>query len=139
MAEVVEISAATSTSLKVNRVSIALDCYLAVNPGSIEAQLVGGMVHGLNAALYGQQTFVNGAAQSKNFNNSRMIRLSEMPQVAVTIIPNPAAADRAAIIGGVGELGVPTLAPALANAYFKLTGQRVRSLPFFPNATMGGL
>ena len=97
------------------------------------------MVHGLNAALYGRQTFANGAAQVKNFRNSRMIRAQEMPQVAVTIIPNPAVADRTRTIGGVGELGVPTLAPALANAYFKLTGQRIRSLPFFPGATMGGL
>ena len=68
-----------------------------------------------------------------------MIRLNEMPQVGVTIIPNPAAADRTINIGGAGELGVPTLAPALANAYFKLTGKRQRSLPFFPGAVMGGL
>jgi isoquinoline 1-oxidoreductase beta subunit len=112
---------------------------VAVNPGSIDAQLAGGMVHGLNAALYGRQTFINGAAQVKNFRNSRMIRLSEMPAVKTTLIPNPQAADRAVAIGGAGELGVPTLAPALANAYFKLTGTRVRSLPFFPAATMGGL
>jgi isoquinoline 1-oxidoreductase beta subunit len=97
------------------------------------------VVHGLNAALYGQQTFVNGAAQSKNFNRSRMIRLNEMPQVDVTIMPNPAGASRTVAIGGVGELGVPTLAPALANAYFALTGVRQRSLPFVPGATMGGL
>jgi isoquinoline 1-oxidoreductase beta subunit len=97
------------------------------------------MVHGLNAALYGKQTFVSGVAQSKNFSNSRMIRANEMPDVAVTIIPNPKTADRKAAIGGAGELGVPTLAPALANAYFKLTGKRVRALPFFPTATMGGL
>ena len=62
-----------------------------------------------------------------------------MPQVAVTIMPNPVGASRSVPIGGVGELGVPTLAPALANAYAKLTGARVRTLPFFPNATMGGL
>jgi len=139
VAEVVEISSVTSTSLKVNRVSIALDSYLFVNPGQVETQLIGGMVHGLNAALYGRQTFINGVAQSRNFSNSRMIRLSEMPQVGVTIIPNPATADRKVTIGGVGELGVPTLAPALANAYFKLTGQRIHSLPLFPNSTMGGL
>jgi isoquinoline 1-oxidoreductase subunit beta len=139
VAEVVEISSVTSSSIRVSRVSVALDCYLAVNPGSIEAQLTGGVVHGLNAALYGKQTFVNGAAQSKNFNKSRMIRLSEMPQVGVTIIPSPQSASRTVPIGGVGELGVPTLAPALANAYFRLTGIRARSLPFFPNATMGGL
>ena len=139
VAEVVEVSAATATSIRVNQVSVAIDCYLVVNPGQVETQLIGGVVHGLNAALYGRQTFVNGAAQSKNFNNSRMIRLGEMPQVNVTMIPSPTVADRTKNIGGVGELGVPTLAPALANAYFKLTGTRVRSLPLFPNATMGGL
>jgi isoquinoline 1-oxidoreductase beta subunit len=139
VAEVVEISNVTSTGLRVNRVFIAMDCYVAVNPGQIEAQLTGGMVHGMNAALYGKQTFVNGTGQTRNFNASRMIRLNEMPQVDVRIIPNPAAANRAIPIGGAGELGVPTFAPALANAYFKVTGQRVRSLPLFPNATMGGL
>ena len=138
VAEVVEVSF-TSTSLRVERVSVVLDSYLSLNPGSIEAQLTGGVVHGLNAALYGRQTFANGAAQSKNFKNSRMIRLSEMPEVHVAIMPNPPVSDRGRIIGGVGELGVPTLAPALANAYYQATGQRLRTLPFFPNATMGGL
>lgn len=137
VAEVVEISSVSATSLKVNRVSLAIDLYLPVNPGQIEAQMVGGVVHGMNAALYGQQTFVNGAAQAKNFNKSRMIRMGEMPQVAVKIIPGPVAADRTVNIGGAGELGVPTFAPALANAYFKATGKRQRSLPFFPGATMG--
>jgi isoquinoline 1-oxidoreductase subunit beta len=93
-------------------------------------------VHGINAALWGKQTFVNGAAQSKNFNKSRMMRINEMPTVNVIIMPAPAVADRTRAIGGVGELGVPTLAPALANAHAKLTGTRVRSLPFYPNATM---
>jgi isoquinoline 1-oxidoreductase beta subunit len=117
-------------------VSVVIDSYLAVNPGSVEAQIIGGVVHGMNAALYGRQTFVNGAAQSRNFNASRMIRMGEMPAVQVRIMPKPAAADRTLAIGGVGELGVPTFAPALANAVFKLTGQRQRTLPFFPNATM---
>ena len=139
VAEVVELSSATATSVKVARVSVVLDSYLVVNPGQVEAQLVGGVVHGLNAALYGRQTFVNGAAQARNFSNSRMIRLGEMPSVTVAVMPNPKASDRTQAIGGVGELGVPTLAPALANAYFKLTGVRVRSLPLFPNSTMGGL
>lgn len=139
VAEVVEISSVTSTSIRINRVAVAIDCYIGVNPGAIEAQLTGGVVHGLNAALYGKQTFANGAAQSKNFNRSRMIRLNEMPQVNVVIMPNPAAASRTVPIGGVGELGVPTLAPALANAHARLTGTRVRTLPFFPAATMGGL
>ncbi len=136
VAEVVEISSVTSTSIKVEKVAVAIDCYLSVNPGSVEAQITGGVVHGLNAALFGKQTFVNGAAQARNFNRSRMILLREMPQVSVTILPSPANADRTVPIGGVGELGVPTLAPALANAHAKLTGSRVRTLPFFPNATM---
>jgi isoquinoline 1-oxidoreductase beta subunit len=138
VAQVVEVSN-TSSGLRVHRVWVAVDSYLTVNPGSVEAQIVGGVVHGINATLYGRQTFSNGAAQVKNFNASRMIRMSEMPVVSVIIMPPPAAADRAVPIGGVGELGVPTLAPAPANAWFKLTGTRVRSLPFYPNATMGGL
>jgi isoquinoline 1-oxidoreductase subunit beta len=138
VAQVVEVSSSNG-GLRVERVWVVIDSYLTVNPASVEAQIVGGVVHGINAALYGKQTFVNGAAQVKNFNNSRMIRLSEMPAVKVLVMPPPAVANRAVPIGGVGELGVPTLAPAMANAYFRLTGKRVRSLPFFPNATMGGL
>jgi isoquinoline 1-oxidoreductase beta subunit len=137
VAQVVEISG-NAASFRVNRVSLAIDCYIGVNPGAIDAQLTGGIVHGLNAALYGRQSFVNGVGQSRNFNRSRMIRMSAMPQVAVTIMPNPTASNRSIPIGGVGELGVPSLAPALANAYAKLTGIRQRALPFFPNATMSG-
>ena len=62
-----------------------------------------------------------------------------MPQVAVTLIPNPAQSSPSIPIGGAGELGVFALAPALANAYFKASGKRVLTLPFFPNAWMGGL
>ena len=140
VATVVEVSGSSAASFRVTKVAVALDCYLTVNPGNVEAQLVGGVVHGLNAALYGQQTFSNGAAQRRNFNKNRMLRMQEMPSVAVTLMPRPAVADRAVPIGGVGELGVPTVAPALANAVARLAGgSRVRTLPFFPNATMGGL
>lgn len=139
VAAVVEISGTSATAFTVKKVSVVIDSYLTVNPANVEAQMTGGVVHGLNAALYGQQTFSNGAAQRRNFSTNRMIRLQEMPQVSVKIMPPPAVADRTVAIGGVGELGVPTLAPALANAVFKLSGQRVRTLPFFPNATMGGL
>ena len=136
VAQVVEISNVTTSSIRITKVTVVIDCYLVVNPGSVEAQIVGGVVHGINATLYGRQTFSNGAAQVKNFNNSRMIRIGEMPAVKVVVMPAPAAAARTVPIGGVGELGVPTFAPALANAYFKRTGQRVRTLPFFPNASM---
>lgn len=135
VAQVVEVSA-TTAGPKVTRVWLAIDCGWVVNPNSVEAQLIGGVVHGLNAALYGKQTFVNGAAQAKNFNASRMMRLNEMPQVVVKLMPQPALLDRGQVMGGVGELGVPTLAPALANAWARLSGKRVRALPFYPNATM---
>jgi isoquinoline 1-oxidoreductase beta subunit len=121
---------------QVNNVWTALDCYLNVNPGQLQAQLVGGMVHGLNAALYGRQSFVKGAAQFSNFYQNRVIRLNQMPQVAVTLIPSPAQSSQSVPIGGAGEIGVPTLAPSLANAYFKASGKRIRTLPFFPNALM---
>lgn len=139
VAAVVEVSGTSATSFTVKRVSVVIDPYLTVNPANVEAQMSGGVIHGLNAALYGQQTFLNGAAQRRNFSSNRMLRLQETPQIAVGIMPRPAVSDRSMPIGGVGELGVPTLAPALANAVFRLSGQRVRSLPFFPNATMGGL
>ena len=146
VAEVVDLSLAAGLDydgqpklFKINTVYIALDCYLAVNPGQIQTQLAGGMVHGLNAALYGRQSFVNGAAQFPNFYQNRVIRMDEMPAVQVTLTPNPAQSTFEATLGGVGELGVPCLAPALANAYFKASGTRIRTLPIFPNATMGGL
>jgi isoquinoline 1-oxidoreductase beta subunit len=137
VAQVVEVSNVTATSVRVNRVSLAIDCYIPVNPGQIEAQMQGGIVHGLNAALYGQQTFLNGKAQAANFNRSKMIRLGEMPTIAITTIAAPTASVRTANIGGAGELGVPAFAPALCNAIAKLTGVRRRSLPLFPGATMG--
>lgn len=146
VAEVVDISLNSGNNydgqpalFTINNVYIALDCYLAVNPGQVQAQLTGGMVHGLNAALYGRQNFVNGVPQHPNFGQNRVIRMDEMPAVSVTLIPNPVQSTQSTPIGGVGELGVPALAPALANAYFKASGNRIRTLPFFPTATMGGL
>ena len=137
VAMVVEVSGSTLANFRVTQVWLALDCYLFVNPLNVEAQMIGGVVHAINATLYGQQTFVNGAAQRKNFNTNPMIRMSGMPQVSVSIVPRPASTERVVPIGGVGELGVPTFAPALAGALLKLTGQAVRSLPLRPAATMG--
>jgi isoquinoline 1-oxidoreductase beta subunit len=129
IAMVVELSA-TATSITVKKVSVALDSYLVVNPDSAIAQMQGGVVHALNATLYGRQTFVNGVAQRANFNTYSMIRSSSMPDVQV-VLTQPTTLARSSVIGGVGELGVPALAPAIAHAFFKATGKRVRSLPFF--------
>ena len=131
--EVVDISNVTTTSFKVNRVALVVDCGQAINPNSIEAQMQGGIVHGMNAALWGLSTFTNGVANQRNFNNYRMMRPNEMPSVTVQVIPSSNAPS------GIGEPAVPPIAPALANAYFKATGNRVRTLPFFPGARMGDL
>ena len=127
--EVVDISG-SATSLKVNRIACVVDCGQVINPGSVEAQMQGGIAHGLNAALWGAITFTAGVAQQRNFNRYRMMRPSEMPAITVKVIPGDNAPS------GIGEPGVPPIAPALANAFFKLTGKRVRSLPFFTGATM---
>ena len=130
--QVVEISTPTSSAVAVHRVACVVDCGRAINPDSVTAQMEGGILHGLNAALWGQITFTAGKAAQTNFNRSRVMRIKEMPQVTVQIVPSAEAP------AGVGEPGVPPIAPALANAYARLTGLRARTLPLFPNATMGG-
>jgi len=131
--EVVEISQPATGSIKVHRVACVVDCGVVINPDSVEAQMQGGIVHALNAALWGQITFTAGKANQLNFNKNRVLRVNEMPQVDVQIVASTEQPS------GVGEPGVPPLAPALANAYARLTGVRQRSLPFFPGSTMGGL
>ncbi len=130
VAQVVEISQPATGSMRVHRVACVVDCGTVINPDSVEAQMQSGIVHAMNAALWGQSTFTAGKANQLNFNRYRVLRVQEMPQVTVQILAstNPPS--------GVGEPGVPPLAPALANAYARLTGNRVRTLPFFPGATM---
>ena len=132
VAQVVEISNATATSVKVLSVACAVDCGRVINPDSVTAQMEGGIVHGLGAAQWGQVTFSNGAASVKNFNNYRLVRMADMPQVTVQILSNTNAPT------GAGEPGVPPIGPALANAYFRLTGTRMRTLPFFPTQSKMG-
>jgi isoquinoline 1-oxidoreductase beta subunit len=127
--QIVDVSQPATGSLRVHHVACAIDCGVAINPRSIEQQMQGGIVHGLNAALWGQQVFVAGKATAKNFNSWRMLRAGEMPQVDVVIVESGQQ-----YVGGAGEPGVPPIAPAVANAYFRLTGTRVYRLPFFPNA-----
>ncbi len=131
--EVAEVSE-TATSLRVHRVACVVDCGTVVNPDSVEAQMQGGIIHGLNAAMWSQTTFVKGVAQQTNFNKNRMMRIGESPAISVTIIPSTLPPT------GTGEPGVPPIAPAVANAWAALpVGKRPYSLPFFPGAKMGGL
>ncbi len=129
VAEVVEISGATATGLKVVSVACAVDCGRVINPDSVTAQMQGGIVHGLSSVLWGHITFTNGTASVRNFNNYRLVRMADMPVIKVKILSNTNAPT------GAGEPGVPPLGPALANAYFRATGIRVRNLPFFPAAS----
>ena len=126
VAQVVEISNATATSMTIVSVACAVDLGRVINPDSVTAQMEGGILHGISSILWGNITFANGVASVKNFSNYRIMKMHECPTITVTILPstNPPS--------GAGEPGVPPVGPALANAYFKLTGTRVRTLPFFP-------
>lgn len=128
-----EITVPAAKTVKVTRVAAAVDCGLAVNPGQVEAQLQGGVIQGISSALWGQTTFSSGRASSRNFSNTRLLRMRETPPMSVRILQSGLEH-----LGGIGEVGVPLPAPALANAYARLTGTRVRALPFFPGAGMGG-
>jgi isoquinoline 1-oxidoreductase beta subunit len=122
-AQVAEVSI-ESGRIRVHRVVCAIDCGIAVNPEGIAAQMESGVVFGLSAALHGDLHIRNAAVQESNFHDYRVLRINEMPVVEVHIVPS---AEKP---GGVGEVGVPPIAPAVANAVFALTGQRLRDLPF---------
>ncbi|MBT1697634.1 xanthine dehydrogenase family protein molybdopterin-binding subunit [Fulvivirgaceae bacterium PWU4] len=122
VAQIVELSV-VNKKIRLHRVVCAIDCGLAVNPDGVRAQMEGGIVYGLTAALYGEITLEQGKVTQSNFHNYRMLRINEMPQVEVHIVPSEGP------MGGAGEPGVPPIAPALANALFAATGKRVRRLP----------
>ncbi len=124
VAEVAEVSMGDDKLPRVHRVWCAVDCGVAVNPNVIRAQMEGGIGFGLGAALYGAITLDKGRVVQSNFDDYRSLRVNEMPEVVVSIIKSAAAPT------GVGEPGVPPIAPAVANAWARLTGTRVRRLPF---------
>ncbi len=124
VAEVAEVSFnKTSGEVKVHRVVCAVDCGRYVNPETIAAQMEGGIVYGLTAALKGQITIAKGRVVQSNFHDYEMLRLNEMPKVEVHIVPINEAP------GGVGEPGTAPIAPAVCNALFTATGKPVRRLP----------
>jgi isoquinoline 1-oxidoreductase beta subunit len=122
-AEVAEISVDKDGRVRVHRVVCAIDCGIFVNPDTVKAQVEGSIVWGLSAALYGAITIDKGRVQQSNFHDYRMLRINEMPAVEVHIVPSNEPA------GGVGEPGVPPLAPAVCNAIFAGTGKRIRKMP----------
>jgi isoquinoline 1-oxidoreductase subunit beta len=121
-AQVVEASV-TDGQVRVHRVVSAIDSGHVVNPLSVEMQTQGAVVYALTAALFGEITIKDGAAEQSNFDTYEMLRLAEAPKVETVIVPS------GDFWGGVGEPPVPPLAPALCNAIFAATGKRIRSLP----------
>ena len=123
IAQVAEVSVDSIGILKIHRVVCAVDCGRIVNPDTIRAQMESGITFGLSAALFGAITLKNGRVEQGNFNDYLIVRMHVMPRVEVHII------DSSKPPGGVGEPGVPPIAPALANAIFAACGARLRSLP----------
>jgi isoquinoline 1-oxidoreductase beta subunit len=126
VAQVAEVSVSGAGKARVHRVVCAVDCGMAVNPGTVAAQVEGSIVFGLTAALYGAITFKEGRVEQDNFRNYPMLRMNEMPAVEVHIVPSGEAPS------GIGEPAVPPIAPAVTNALFAATGKRIRTLPIRP-------
>jgi isoquinoline 1-oxidoreductase beta subunit len=123
VAQVAEVTVKQDNTFTVDRIVCAVDCGIAVNPDNVRAQMEGGIGFGLSAALFGAITLKDGAVEQSNFHDYRILRIDEMPRVEVHVVPSTAAPT------GVGEPGVPPVAPAVANAIAAATGKRLRSLP----------
>jgi isoquinoline 1-oxidoreductase beta subunit len=124
VAQVAEVTVDEAGKIKVDRVVCAVDCGTAVNPDIIKAQMEGGIGFGLSAALYGAVTLKDGRIEQSNFNDYRVLRMNEAPKVEVYIVPSTEKPT------GVGEPGVAPVGPAVANAVFAATGERLRVFPF---------
>ncbi|XMO85875.1 xanthine dehydrogenase family protein molybdopterin-binding subunit [Algibacter sp. AS12] len=122
VAAAVEVSV-ENDRLKVHQVTLAVDCGMAINKDTIKAQMEGAAVFGMSLAFYGKITAKNGAIEQSNFHDYQMLRMPDVPKIHVDIIESN---DKPT---GVGEPGVPVIAPAIINAIFKATGKRYKSLP----------
>jgi len=123
VAQVAEVSVNPAGRVRVHKVVCAIDCGMVVNPEIVKAQMESGIVFGLSAALHGAITFKDGRVEQSNFDDYPILRMYEMPTVEVFIVSSEEP------LGGVGEPGVPPIAPAVGNAIFSATGKRIRRLP----------
>ena len=123
LAAVCEVEVTNESVIRLRRVVAAMDCGQPINPDSVRAQLEGGLVFGLTAALYSEITFDRGRVQQSNFNDYRMLRLDETPPIEIHLV------DSQEKPGGLGETGTAAAFPAVANAVFAATGKRLRRLP----------
>ncbi len=124
VAQVAEVEVGEGGKLRVKRVVCAIDCGKAVNPDIVAAQMESGIVFGLTAALHGEITLKGGRVEQANFPSYEMLRLADCPKIEVHLVESGWEH-----LGGVGEPGTPPIAPAVANAVFAATGQRIRKLP----------
>jgi isoquinoline 1-oxidoreductase beta subunit len=121
--EIADVAVGKDGSFKVLRVVAAVDCGLVVNPDIVRAQVEGGIAYGLGAALEGEITLDRGVVVERNFDRYRTLRMPDMPVVEVHIVPSSEKPT------GIGEPGLPPIAPAVANAIASITGRRLRRLP----------
>jgi isoquinoline 1-oxidoreductase subunit beta len=119
----VEVEVSKDGEVSVRRVVCALDCGAVVNPDTIAAQIEGGIIFGISAALWGEITLKNGRVEQNNFNDYRVLRINETPLIEVHLVKSIEAP------GGIGEPGTIGIAPAMTNAIFAVTGKRIRKLP----------
>jgi len=131
IATVAEAEVDTQGAVHVRRMVSAVDTGIVVNPDTVVAQLQGGLIFGLTAALYGNITIQKGRVQQSNFNDYRMLRINEIPQIEVHLIKSAEAP------GGIGETGATAAPPALGNALFAATGIRLRRLPIDQDVLSG--
>src|SRR5713101_994381 len=132
VAQVIEASVEKDGTVRVHRVVCAVDCGRTVNPDIVKAQMEGGIIFGLTAALKTEITLENGRVQQTNFHDYQMLRMFESPEIEVHIVPSELSPT------GVGEPSVPPVAPALTNAIFAATGKRIRRLPIRASDLAGG-
>ncbi|MCG2575897.1 xanthine dehydrogenase family protein molybdopterin-binding subunit [Dechloromonas sp. XY25] len=123
VAQVAEVTVSKSGDLRVDRMVCAVDCGTAINPDNIRSQVEGGVGFALSAVLHGEITLKDGIVEQGNFDGYPPLRIGEMPRVEVHIVPSTAAPT------GIGEPGVPPVAPAVANAIAAATGKRLHRLP----------
>lgn len=123
VAHAAEVSIGSDGMPKVHKVTCAVDCGEAINPDNIESQIESAIIYGMTGAFFGEITVDGGQVVEGNFPEYEMVRLADVPEIEVYII------ESGAKMGGIGEPGLPPTAPAITNAVFALTGQRVRQLP----------
>jgi isoquinoline 1-oxidoreductase beta subunit len=126
LAQIAEVTVGADGTVKVDRVVSAVDCGRMVNPDTVKAEIEGGIIFGITAALYGNITIENGRVQQANFDTYRPLRINEAPAIEVHLVTSTQAP------GGIGEPGTAAIAPAVANAIFAATGKRLRKLPVDP-------